>query len=322
MQLSIRVTSLVLASLTLLWSTCVADDLAERAEKLEEHNEGKSFFSGAIANLDAIEAYDVLWRCEAQWVADNGAVEEKVSYGRLVVDTSNNRCCSVMNETRTELVELSKGAVDQRVVALRAVVSDGVQAWGRDVPDRASKLSEVAIESVLMRNDSPLLSATGLLRFPLSYLEARQFRVHLDYLRHGAKFELRAGDEKTQVVTYEIPFRLFKINRTFQFSRSSLTPLNMTESLVNSSKTSLTASEKYRFAERDGVFLPERISGTRSRSKKLGDVVTDGTELYLVEFRWFSVNEPLDDKLFAPQLLNDIQGMIDLTSPKLFESID
>lgn len=297
------------------WGQCDADEDEDRREAI-------SLVSGYVANFEAIEIFDVGWRHESQWVGDNGAIAESIVRGRLKVDPVANVCCSVVDKSFTNIARSDDGAIEQRQVAVQAVVFDGADCWGRQFPEGAYRVREPSIETALVHGDAVYVQAIGLIPFPIPYGQSKHFVDHVDYLRHGAyDVSMLGGKAEEQTIKIEMPRKLFTTVRSYNLDRTTMVPKSMSESSVLQDRSIVVrARERYRFEEKEGLYVPVEIIGEKRRTKRVEGKSVPGVESYEVELRWFSVNKPLDKEFFNSQMLIDMEQVASMVAPSIFSN--
>jgi hypothetical protein len=306
----------------------IGDVSLSRADDTGQGDEAASLVSGYVANFEAIDSYDVLYKMESQFVADNGYVEEMISTERLMVDHSENSCCSIVDRSYSKLEGTDQGAVENRQVAMSGLTFNQGEGWNRPIPLPPSKMGFKQIEEVLAHNSSPIISAVGMFKFPVSYEEMRGFQETVDATRYGSiRYKLIKQQDNLEAVEYAVE-GVAITRRTTVFDVSTMTPVRFSEVLeLADGRVVPVVKESYRFIERNGIFLPVEITGEKRERRTIEGKDGDsnsvpGLEVYDVRFRWFSTNKSPDAKYFSGQLLKDLAEMRKLVDPRLFEEVE
>ncbi len=289
------------------------------SQGVEDQKEAASLLSHYVANLEAISSFDVLIESDLQWAGEKGALEGYTSKERLIVDQENKRCCSVRKLTRTRYLPSSQGAVEKNDVVLRAVVSDGKQAWGRNFPSPVFPIKDVELANVMSANDSILVHSIGILPFPFQHAMVKHFRQHIDYLRFGKiKLELTSGLRGNPAVRMHMPYTedVSEV-KVIVLDEDSLVPTSMSKTYIYRGVRTLRLRESYTFIEKDGVFLPRTISGEQRKKRTIGGARMAGMDVYDATLHWFTINGLAGDgreDIFTPQIVQDANKALSLLS--------
>lgn len=286
------------------------------AQSNDGEKEAASLLTHYIANLEAIESFDVLIDTDRQWVGLNGTLEGYTSKERLIIDPQGNRCCSVRKLTRTRYLPSKNGAVEEKDEALRVVVSNGSKAWGRDFPQPAFPINAADVGTVLRANDTVHVQSIGIIAFPFRYAEIENFRQHVEYLRFGKiKLKLASGLRGDPAIRMFLPYtENVAEEKVIVLDRDSLAPRKMSRTFVNQNLRTRQVQESYAFTEQNGIILPSTITGEKRKRKMIDDQSIVGTDIYDVKLHWSSINEDLDKESFTQQFVLDANKALDLLS--------
>ena len=289
------------------------------SQELQEQSEAGSILSAYNSNLEALQRYDVLSRHQEQFVGENGLVLEKVVYVRQSIDRLANRAWVVRHRIKDDLEKSFQGARSKRVISTVAGVCTGKEAWVRDISSRKAHHVGKSVEVCLHHiPDVPCIDFIGKAktRFPTPYFpdmnELRDRGSNL--LRSGlASYELRP-DGMIVSENDSIDTRWF-----IEMDRERLVPTSQRRIYhFDDGRKKEIHHESYKFADKEGIFVPVRIVGERRDRHRGPDGKShEGRVLYEADFRWFSVNQEPSKNEYDRELLNDESKLMQLIDPDL-----
>lgn len=282
----------------------------------EEQAEAASLISGYVANLEAINSFDVLIDSQSQWVGENGAIEDYASKERLIVQRDTKRCCSIRNLTKTRYISSSEGATEKREVILLAAICDGEKAWGRAFPKPVFPIKNIDTENVLRSNDSTVVHTVGIVPFPSSYGEIKSLRTHIDYLCYGkVKLQLANGLKGNPAIRIFMPYTDEAVSeRVISFDEDNLTPVSMSQTYSFRGSKRVTVRESYECIEKNGIYVVKTLSGERRKSRLVDDVKVPGMVTYDVTFHWLAINATIDDEVITLAIVKDANNALKMIS--------
>lgn len=285
-----------------------------------DRDEAESLVSGCIANIDAIQTFDLLWRRESELLTESGVLESFMTIGRLAVDPEDKKCMSVKHDKHSQTMPSKTGAVDRTREALLAVVSDGKDSWGRQIPNAASRMNS-NFERILIESGGPCIYGMGLSSFPVSYEEAISAQHYHDFLRQGnVAFGMRNLGNNTASISWSFENEKSKDVRAFVIDVNQMVITSSRYSVIMKSKGESVPQfvETYQYQERNRLQLPVKIIGEKRHIKRTDDKIIVGSESYTVDLHWFSVNEKLDSSRFSSPVLLDVNQLMGLIKQDVF----
>ncbi len=293
------------------------------AEDDNGHLEAVSLLSGYLNNLEAIRSYDVFIRNESTWISngEDGTIEERVTFVRLVMDPDKNRCCGIQRRVINRITESPQGGVDQRSESLTAAILANGEGWFRHIPGLDTFKLRPEVEYVLMMTvDVPYVQLIGLSGFPMPY-----FRQIFTVAKE-CEMAFRSGAHQftfdgTKHITVQYAHRTQK--SSIDFNIDDLVPRSVAVSSILADQRVVPRwKERYRFKNREGLQIPTRITGERKDNREINGKSVFGTLDYNVDLIWLAVNEPLDEKYFNIKLLDDPKQLLTFVKEELLEVVE
>ncbi len=298
----------------LFCGACIAEDAID-------HAQAKSILSGYLANLEAIEKYDVLILSESHSVSEEGAIEESQSTHRLIWDSSRKRSFGVTHLTKTKVARSRSGAVDQRHAYRWAFAFSNGDGWIRILPQRPNRLlNPTMATAVEMAGVVPNPKLIGLARYPAFKFDEESVEKIYSILRSNARScSMKSVSANLVDIFSDTQLRDGSVRRvTYRFDADQLKPESFQVAvLVGAPKKPFNQFfERLEFKDHDGLLLPVRVEGEKRQFFEVGEGKRSrGVSCYEASFHWLAVNDSIGDELFDPKLLHDPNALAELVKP-------
>jgi len=289
------------------------------------HSEAVSLLNSYRSCLDAIQRYDVFYRNDSIWFPNEGeGIEERVAYVRLVMDPTKKRCLAIQRVIKKRLAGTLQGAIDQPSESITAIVFSDNECWFRHIPQtKPTKIEPTKIEPSLDRalmlvSEVSYFHLLGFADFPMPYMPGIEKAANEEHSAFRAGVYKHTYDGKNRITArYARQSEFLDI----EFDVINFVPKSIVLNFIAADHRVIPhRKERYLFENRDGLRLPLKISGERREQNVINQVNVKGNRSYNVDFKWFSVNEALDEKQFSFDVLRDPKLLLALVSDKVLNS--
>ncbi len=316
-------TSVLSIALVIFASPLAADGQSNDPKTPKDADTAKtlSVLDALQMNNMAVQSCDVLFWTEIYADMGEAGYESVRSTTRLVIDIEKKRCVQIQwSERDYFLADDEKDNEPSRTQALSiAIVSDNTLSW-RDWPRTQYSISVPGgFFAALARHGIATFHFVGICEFPVpaAFVTSNDVGQHplgvpeefwgmyrniwakTFVERHQPNFTIKASPKTNS--------KGFTIESTTQFDSLTMLPERKSIFLVESGEKKRISNEFINWSEREGIYLPIRLSTDKLAS------TTTGEKKQIIEYErnrvdtlnWLHINEAVPEEYFDVALIND-----------------
>lgn len=257
-------------------------------------------------NLRAIEAFDVLIRTEVIWTGLEGDIEQTESTIRLIWQAEPERCFAMCRRRQSGIVEEKELPQLSQTTAL---VYDGKMSYARHNQSGVVTYSFDSGRLLSTLSDIPSIHFIGVAKYPESFMPNYWGTLNHIYALFGPtptrRYELSGNS------TVSIRDERLQSTDLIRFDLAELVPLSIVGYFHPSvGEKFVRWRESYEFQKKSEIRVPTRISGEARHVRSFKGIKKRGHDLYDVELIWRSINEPVNDEVFARDKMEDLDHLL------------
>lgn len=306
--------------------------------------EARSLVEAYQAQLEAWQTGDVLFRVERHMDARNkagvGKFEEKVSYYRYVFDKPNGRYLfyGVESIKRGAVAAPGEAAMEKPQLNRNAFLWTKDQRLVREFPNRAYRAKVKNIDELRAMS---VFSASNIENIGFGCFDGsnqESGRLAAAAMAGGAsKNTISRGVDDAIAVNFSFPpidhqirnapatmAKQINAESHWRWDERLLAPVAVSLHQVGEFRGRtyrlLHWKEEIEWREEADTIIPTRIVRVTPGADRVGEELVKYEARDEIQFKWFSFNQPLDEKMFAVNI--DVQSNLDpLVDPKLIDPI-